>query len=176
MQNLIEQMTEEIINGSHILQGESIAVKLKASDDGWIAESAVNSVLKSLGYQVFFQNDTMSQRKFLFDVMTAHYHVQYDEMFRDGLLGVKKVKRTISTELSAQTFNTRTNEVLFSGSLSKQAADTVAVDDIQTIELPSVKSTHGELPAESFLDRIVEPFVIIGVTAVAIYLFFHVRS
>src|ERR1043166_2546268 len=65
---------------------------------------------------------------------------------------------------------------LYTGSPSAQSADTVAVDEVQGLELAAAKTTHGELPSESFLDRVLEPVVIIGATGVSIYLFFHVRS
>ena len=67
-------------------------------------------------------------------------------------------------------------EILSSKSISEEISDTVSVDDISTVEDPNINITHAELPTEPFIDKFVEPFVIIGATGVAVYLFFHVRS
>ena len=121
-------------------------------------------------------NDSLKHQKYLFDIGSYETNVHYDSMFREGIFGEKKLKRTISVKLSIQATNNKTDEVLLSKSLNEHLSDTVASDDIPKYELASSKSTQGEIPAENMLDRFIEPFVIIGATGVAVFLFFHLRT
>jgi hypothetical protein len=103
-------------------------------------------------------------------------NVRYNNMFKDGIFGAKHVEREVSVQYSSDLRNQLTDEILSSGTHSRMYTDTVAVDDIGSIENESINVTRGELPSEAFLDRFIEPFVIIGATGVAIYLLFHIRS
>jgi hypothetical protein len=103
-------------------------------------------------------------------------NVRYNNMFKEGIFGSKHVEREVAVQFSSDLRNQVTNEILTGGTHSRLYIDTVAVEDVGSIENESVSVTHGELPSEAFLDRFIEPFVIIGATGVAIYLLFHIRS
>ena len=176
MQSLVETITKQIIDHSNIAQGESIVVNFQQGEGMWIAQNSFFATLKSSGYKVYSSKDSIAQGKVVFDVTGVDLKTRYDDMFRESILGTKKIKRTIITALACQMTNTQSHEVVFSRSLNESFSDTVMVDQINTLELPSAKPTHADLPSEDFFDRILEPFVIIGATGVAVYLFFHVRS
>ena len=176
MQSLVETITKQIIDHSNIAQDESIVVNFQQGEDMWIAQNSFIATLKSSGYKVYSGKDSIVQGKIVFDVTGIDLKTRYDDTFRESFLGTKKIKRTVIAALACQMTDMRAQEVIFSKSFSETFSDTVMVDQINTLELPSAKSTHAELPSEDFFDRILEPFVIIGATGVAIYLFFHVRS
>jgi hypothetical protein len=176
MQVLAQNITEQIISASNISKNEKVLVDVKNGDESWIAVHAFTSSLKDMGFQVFVSSDSTVNDGITLKLPTTKFHVQYDDMFRAGIFGAKKVRRTVMAEVICQAIKNASREILFSKSFSEHSIDTVSVDDISTIEYSAARSTHGELPAEDFLDRIVEPFIIIGATGVVIYLFFHVRS
>ncbi|MBI4546513.1 MAG: hypothetical protein HY707_00930 [Ignavibacteriae bacterium] len=176
MQDLISEIANEIANRSHLSQGDSITINVHSGEESWIGMEAITSTLQSRGYHIFSQVTLSDEQQYLLSVISMHYRVRYTDMFREGLIGTKKVKRNVLGSVTCQILNTGSSEVLFSGTLSKEFEDTVLVADIPNLELGSAKSTHAELPSESFLDRFAQPLIIIGATGVAVYLLFQVRS
>ena len=173
---LIERITGEIASEAKLKTGDSISINVSKVEDGWIVVTAASSALKTLGCSVFSTSDSTTSKKYLLDFTAADLSVRYDSMFNDSFLGTRSVRRTVSGTLRGQVLNTRTGEILSSSSRTVASADSVRINEIPGLESVSVKSTHGEIPAESFLDRAVEPVMIIGATGIAIYLFFHVRN
>jgi hypothetical protein len=55
-------------------------------------------------------------------------------------------------------------------------ADTILLSQVESIEQPAIPSTRGTVPPEDFFSGLVEPLVIVGAVAVAIFLLFTVRS
>jgi hypothetical protein len=181
IQALISQSTEKIITGLRFATQESIEVKFPKYDDdscnSWIAKQSLIAKLKSLGYKSVFIGDSGSAiAKYLIEVADVEYHVNYDSMFTDGFLGAKKVHRNIFARLAVIVQNKISGEVLFNDILKNHFIDTVAIDDITLLELSSAKSTQGKIPNDNFISRYLEPFIIIGATGVAVFLFFHVRT
>ncbi len=98
--------------------------------------------------------------------------VNYGKMYRDGLFGAFHVRRTVSISgnyifpyLKAKLQN-------YDFSIS----DTVKVSEIKTIENNSYPFTKGPIPSQPFLPSLVEPVIAIGAAAIAVILFFTVRS
>ena len=100
--------------------------------------------------------------------------VTYPEMFRDGIFGSYLVNRKINLEGS---FFISTN-----GNLGKvnnfnyDVSDTLALDDINSVQNIAYGFTSPAIPNEPFFSSIIEPTIAIGTAAVAVYLFFNVRS
>jgi len=176
IQTLIGKFTQSVIKESKLSTTDTIEIKFPQITDAWIVKGAVTSMLINLGYTLFFKNDSLTPKKYQFDIVSYESNIQYDSMFRESIFGEKKLKRTISARLTIQATNNKTGEVLLSKSLNEHSSDTVALDEISKYELASSKSTQGEIPAENMLDRFIEPFVIIGATGVAVFLFFHIRT
>ena len=176
VQTLIGRMTQSVVQKCQLSTPETIEIKYPQMTDVWIVKEAVTSTLNDMGYTIFIMNDSSKHRKYQFDIGNYESNVQYDSMFRESIFWEKKIKRTISVRLTIQATNNKTGEVLLSKSLNEHSSDTLALDEISKYELASSKSTQGEIPAENMLDRFIEPFVIIGATGVAVFLFFHIRT
>jgi hypothetical protein len=176
MQSLLKSVTQKLIADSHLHGGDTVVFRMGAAEDGWIVQNALTAGLASAGLSLFLRRDSIRQSGYALQVHSAALRVTYDDMYHDGFLGTRKVRRTVSTAVTCELLRPETGELLYTGSPSAQAVDTVAVDDIPNLELGTAKTTHGDLPSENFLDRVLEPVVIIGATGVSIYLFFHVRS
>lgn len=98
--------------------------------------------------------------------------VNYGEVFRDGFLGEHFVDRKVFISGSYRLQNGKTAVDNF----YYENIDTVKFDEIQNLENPSYPFTKGETPTEPFLSNLFEPLVAITTAAVAIALFFTVRS
>ena len=110
------------------------------------------------------------------EVRPLNAFVRYSNAHRTGFFGTKKVERTVSVQLSIMMTHPRTGVVIFAGILSDYRSDSIAVEMINQVETPSLSFTKGELPQDAFFDRILEPIIVIGATALVVYLFFTVRS
>ena len=176
IQSLISRMADKVILESKLNPEDSIELRIsKYSDDSWIAKQAIISQLKILGYNAIYINDASALSRYLIEVENTNYQVKYDSMYTDGFFGKKKVKRNITAEVAIQT-KSETGKILFNNILKETSSDIVFVDDIPSLELINTKSTHGDIPEDSLLSHIVEPFIIIGATGVAVFLFFHIRT
>ena len=99
-------------------------------------------------------------------------NVEYDNMERRGLFGDYFVTRKIIVE---------GNYLIYPGEFgikrfSFNQIDSVDVSEIQKLENSSYPFTQGELPAEPFFPGLIEPIIAVGTAAIAIILFFTVRS
>ncbi len=98
--------------------------------------------------------------------------VKYGEMFKKGVFGTFYVPRiiSISGNFLLTPVSSRAADFNFC------SIDTVAVNDIDDLENSSYPFTQGELPPEPFFASLFEPVVAIGTAALAVILFFTVRS
>lgn len=100
--------------------------------------------------------------------------VKYSDVYKEGIFGDYKVKREI--KFNGNYLISENGTVKNSEGFAFINTDIVDYDDIQEIENPSIPFTKGEVPAEPFFSSLVEPVVAIGSAAVAVILFFTVRS
>ena len=167
-------MTGEIFRQSTLHRGDTIGLGIPSGNERWIIDGALSSSLKADSFTVFSPADSLLP--YLFNVLSATMRIRYTNLFREGMFGTRKVRREVFAEMTSQITRLRSKEVLYSGTVRDELADTVAVDDIPFLESGGVAVTQAALPPEHGFDRFIEPFVIIGATAVAVYLLFHVRS
>ena len=167
----------DIASAAHFQSGDSIGIhSVSSGNDAWIIQNAVTSSLRSRGC-VLFSGDTVSGREhYRLEIFSSEMNVRYGDMFRDGMFGTQKAPRNVSVSVQYKCSDSRTEQIIADGIVRKTSVDTILVDEIPSLENPGVKSTHGDFPYGQFLDKIVEPFIIIGSAGVIVYLFFHVRS
>jgi hypothetical protein len=111
------------------------------------------------------------------NVPLVHYviddiKVAYEETFRDGFLGDFYVPRNLFIKGNYLIISDTTliNNFYYTSS------DTIRFDEIAGVENESHPFTKGNLPAEPFFSGILEPVVALSTTALAIILFFTIRS
>ncbi len=98
----------------------------------------------------------------------------YKDIFRDGILGEYLVER--ETNLNNSFFIENKNEIGKVNNFSFTKLDTVKYDDIKKLENIAFSFTSAEVPSEPFFSSILEPVIAVGTAAVAVYLFFNIRS
>lgn len=100
--------------------------------------------------------------------------VVYSDSYKDGFFGYIKTTRNVVLNGSYY--------ISLPGGIEKPvffnlvSSDTVAVDDIPTLENKSLPYTHGEVPLPPLFSNLIEPVIIIGALITTIILFFTVRS
>jgi hypothetical protein len=99
-------------------------------------------------------------------------NVNYGNIFRDGFWGEYLVPRKIEISGNYLIKNNSLNYKNFNYNYT----DTVKFDDVKSLENISYPFTQGDIPAEPFFSSLFEPLVAIGTAAIAVYLFFTIRS
>lgn len=106
--------------------------------------------------------------QFLYSVEKAS--TSYGDIFRDGFLGTYLVKRELAFK----------GNYFYTGKGLKEFnfvyTDTVKVEEIKDLENSSFSFTVGAVPTEPFFSGLFEPVAALGTAAVAVILFFTVRS
>ncbi len=111
------------------------------------------------------------------DAITVNYvidniHVEYGEIFRDGLFGDYCITRNL---LLKGNYLVGIDSALYN-EFSFSFNDTIKFDEINLVENNSFEFTKGKIPAEPFFSSLFEPIVAVGTAALAVILFFTIRS
>jgi hypothetical protein len=102
--------------------------------------------------------------------------VTYENARRTWLFGEQIVDRCVTLNSSVKLVEQGTGAIPLARSFSVTLRDTVPVVSLESLETPGIPATHAIAPASGFFPSFVEPFVLIGSVAVAVYLLFSVRS
>jgi hypothetical protein len=102
--------------------------------------------------------------------------VTYGEHERDGFLGSFVVSREVSLRGSYLLTSYEESSITKMSELSFSYSDKVKVEDIEKIENRSYPFTIGIIPQEPFFSSLLEPVIAVGAAALAVILFFSVRS
>jgi len=176
MNEQIRQIGEEIVAEGKIQNGDSVVLRGDSISDNWMIMNSLTETFRSHQCRVFQGTDSVRSTRFLIDLHPIQWNVHYDNIFHTGIFGQKFLTRSITSQVSFRILSGINNEILTSKTTDKTFIDTVAMDALPAIENRSIKSTLGILPPDPFLDKVIEPFIIIGAAGVAIYLLFHIRS
>ena len=172
---LTDTFAEATIQAATLDHGIPVIISIKTEPDHWFVEEGISSALQRMGYPSYNDSAVVPPNAVKFEVMPV-FSVSYDDVFRDGMFGTKRVHRNASAAFAYQIVEKGTGKIIAGGNSTKQYSDVIRMDDISSLENNGIRSTHAEVPTDSFFDRVVEPFVIIGAAGTAVYLFFHVRS
>ena len=140
-----------------------------------IFENRIISRLSSNGLKIFRGRDAEAKIHNL-NFVIQDAEVKYGEQERDGFLGEFYVSREL---ILSGNYLITSSEVPSSSELKEfnySFTDKVKVEDIDKIENRSFPFTSGKLPSEPFFSSLLEPVIAVGAAAIAVILFFSVRS
>ena len=133
------------------LRGEGKAVFLALDAGDQIAvEAAAHSGYWALTYRV--------------ESSTIRYSSDDGELTRSVVVGTRILVTADKAEVVADTL------------CETDFSDEIAGADLDRMEVPASEITRGERPGKGWLRRIAEPVIVAAASAVAVYLFFNVRS
>lgn len=136
------------------------------------------SVLKSKVIS-YLQNFDVEMKENLDEAQIINYSIDelrigYSDVFRDGFLGEYVVNRT--AELKGSYHISTSNEIGQANKFYYTLSDSLLYSDISKVENLAYTFTSAELPEEPFFSSTLEPILAVGTAAVAVYLFFNIRS
>lgn len=102
--------------------------------------------------------------------------VAYGQSFSDGFFSARRSERRIDISLRMTAMRFEDGKVLWAKSKGASFVDTVYVDEIPDLQLSSERIAKGVMPQRSVMEKLIEPFIIVGAAGVAVYLFFTIRS
>lgn len=132
-----------------------------------VFNSEIISEFTNRGFNLVSENNSFEIQYFINNAATS-----YGEIYRNGLLGDYFVPREINLS-GGYNFSGRT---IFTKEFNYSYLDTVKVDSIGSIENSAYPFTQAKLPAEPFFSSILEPVIAVGTAALAVILFFTIRS
>ena len=100
----------------------------------------------------------------------------YKEVFTSSFLGNKRVKRKIDVVFLYKIIDNKTEEEIYSNTINESFEDDFLLDNLEQIERSNYIFTKGKLPDENLFEKFLVPAVIVAASAVAIILFFVIRS
>ncbi|MFQ5798472.1 MAG: hypothetical protein ACE5H0_07245 [Bacteroidota bacterium] len=171
----VQLIVHTLLSQIPIDEDRQLAVKIHGVEHFWIVENAILNSLQERDFTVRTASDE-SVNSIMFDFTVIELKVRYQRRNRDGFFGKRTIERSVSTVLAGKVYRRSTRELYYAGTVEKSAKDRIAIDDLPRVEHEQVNVTHGTLPSGGFMKKILEPAVVITATAIAIYLFFSVRS
>ena len=155
-----------MINQNISPAGDSISLKFNSGDFFSVFQNRLVLDFSKLGKTVSNSSGN------IINYTIENASVNYGDMHKDGLFGDFYVPRTLKLDGNFSVENNKT----VPGKFNLALTDTVAVDDISSLENPAYPFTRGEVPSEPFFSSLFAPVVAIGSAALAVILFFTVRS
>lgn len=116
--------------------------------------------------------NTNSNKKISYNLEQAE--IKYLETFKDGLFGSYLVRR--KADLTGSFFIYYDGKIEAAKSFNYTLEDSVFYSDVSQLENIAYTFTTAQLPEEPFFSSTLEPVIAIGTAAVAVYLFFNIRS
>jgi hypothetical protein len=149
---------------------DSISLELNLGESYSVFSNKIIAALYSSGKKIAERNSSgkLSSVNFVID----NINTGYGEMFRNGFLGDYMIPRNLS--LGGNFIIQKENPVY--RNFNFIFTDTVRVDEVKTIENESFPFTRGKILSEPFFSGIFEPVIAIGTAALAVILFFTIRS
>ncbi len=173
MRSLVSGLGRQVLDSAGAALMDTVVLDVDSSTISWIARTELAALLGSAGKQVI-AGRSASDPAARWNVRGLTLSVEYRNIRDEGMFSGSVVDRVVTAVFSSELTDTR--RVVYAGTLTGSAIDTVAEDGIALLESESLAFTKGTVPDARSFDRFIEPFVIIGATAAAIFLFFQVRS
>ncbi len=149
---------------------KNLSLNLNLGEAYSLFQNYLESIFYKYGYNVDSKNSIHNE--ITIDYVLDKAEVNYGDIFRDGLFGSYLLPRKI--EISGN-YSIKNNSFIYK-EFHYNYLDTVKVDNVKTLENNSYPFTQGNVPAEPFFSSLFEPLVAIGTAAIAVFLFFTIRS
>ncbi|MBI5475163.1 MAG: hypothetical protein HY964_00315 [Ignavibacteriales bacterium] len=173
MQNSVVKIIDSIISINKTLMVSTCSVTTDGFEYGWIPKQAITGYLIGKGIHVY---DTIQDSSYFLKINSFHPSVYYGDAIGGNIFGASKTVREVSVELSLTIKNNFTNEIFVNSLFKSSLKDTIDISSIEDVENKSIPLTQAPPPQRSFLNRYAEPFLILGATGVAVFLFYNVRT
>ncbi len=100
----------------------------------------------------------------------------YKKIHTDNILGTKQVEREVSVSYELDIINKKDSSLVYNNSFNKKQKDNFDLEKLSFVEDNRYSFSRSTLPEEDSLNQYIFPAIIIAASAVAIILFFVIRS
>ncbi len=171
---VIQSLSFEIADSLARMLGEhdSVRVLVRPPETAWYVEGALLSAFSRHGH---VPTQSLSAAREV-DIGLLNAGVTYSNIHRSGVFAPRLVDRTVSVEFAGKVVDNRSGVIVHSTNMIRSVSDTIDVSDIARLESPGIPATRGVLPQEGFFSSLLEPLVMMGAVAVAVFLLFRIRS
>lgn len=173
MRGLVAAIGAEILSGQERSLADTLLLDVDSSSASWVARTELARIAGGTGRRVLAAGAGSAARS-RWTVRGLRLGVEYRDIRKPGLFSGAVMDRAVNASFTSEISNGDT--IVYAGTLSKTAVDTVSEDSVPSLESEPLGFTRGTVPDLRTFDRFIEPFVIIGATGAAIFLFFQVRS
>jgi len=149
-----------------------LVLKFVAANDYEILQTKLISELQKNNFKLLNKKETSNLPKLIYTLDNAK--VYYKNIFKDGILGTYLVER--ESTLDGSYFFENNNKIGKVKKFNFTVLDTVMYDDVKKLENIAYQFSAADLPNEPFFSSLLEPAIAISTAAIAIYLFFSLRS
>jgi len=149
-----------------------VSVRIAPPDVAWFLQDGVERAFRAKNC-VISLSDTA---EFGAEFGALAMNIRYSNVRRTGIFGSRVLDRSVVLLARLRLVDRRRDAVLMAGERRAEYSDTIELSQVEGIEHTAIPSTRGQIPSEDFFSGVVEPLVIIGAVAVAVFLLFTVRS
>ncbi len=177
--NLLEKSVTSIALNNKDITSKKYIFQFVGANDYSILETELIKMLQKKGFTIYRFNKNViadSNKKISNRLVYTLENVKviYKSVFKDGFLGKYLVKR--EAFVNGNYFKENKDKIGKVNEFSFTSVDTVLYDDIKNLDNIAYRFTSAELPEEPFFSSLLEPIIAIGTAAIAVYLFFNIRS
>ncbi len=150
------------------ISNDTVKIDLNLGESYSLFRNKINAGLMEAGKV----SEQKSQNALKINYVIDDVNVTYGDMYRDGLFGDYYLPRFLSLKGNYLIQNDKGIFKEFKYAFN----DSIKYEEINSIENDSYPFTKGDVPSEPFFSGLFEPIVAIGTTALAVILFFTIRS
>lgn len=104
------------------------------------------------------------------------FSTKYKKIFTDKVFGVKKVEREVSVSYELDIMSLKDSSLVYNNISNKKQKDNFDLDKLNFVEDNRYSFSRSTLPEENTLNQLIFPAILITASAIAIVLFFVIRS
>lgn len=173
IENGVALIIDSVFTHNQIPQQRAVFLSTEAFEYNWIPKQAVSNILKEKGHSIYEDkvDSALSLR-----ISSFKSDIIYGSQFRESLFGQSKTERQIQIQVGFSLTDNNSKEILLNSLFQSMVRDTIFANMISIVEDKSIPLTIAPLPSGNYLDRLIEPILILGATGAAVYLFYHVRT
>ena len=166
--SLVHQSVSELSKGLNI--ENNYTLNFIAPESYSVLRTSVSKFLKGKGIILLKTNSGED----IINYTLTEAKISYAELYKDGFFGEYLVKRNseLHGSFSISDENNVGDEILFKNAI----IDTVLYSELNNLENIAYPFASSNIPEEPFFSSSLEPAIAIGAAAVAVYLFFNIRS
>jgi hypothetical protein len=165
-------MTTAVTEGMH-LPVTAVSLVMTPSPLNDLVKQSVVQALRASTETVFVDSPDADT---VLTYQAIESSVSYGSPFSKTFLGAKYVERSVAIVVEVSMTVQRTNAVIYSSSMRSTAVDTVQFSSLRMLDESAPPFFKITPAAYTFFDSMIEPAVVTIASAVAIYLFFTIRS